>query len=333
MTIALYLPPDSLTGSPPDFNPAADFLELSAFFAETRSASVLEIKNTIDIGAPEEPDDVDDEMRTGSEEVVSGTANLIETRGSALGPAYPYKLDSCGDMLECMWEGNSLGQTAYIVCLLLSNLQPISPILGGSHVHPDRADTSRLREYFQYFATAALAAETGGNSWSFGFPRPDHSPFLAKLEEIWRRIGDGYVEAQVGAPTQPKDDQVDVFAARSHPDQLPGCLLAAAQVATGRNWKAKSLKGRLGAFKSRWFRKQPVTDLLPYMIIPFARTDEEFIDDVRTMGNVLHRLRVPRRVEEAEQLLRAGITIEAYDRLEGAVQWVTAYRGRTGAAT
>ena len=333
MTLALYLPPDSVTGSPPDFNLAADFLELSAFFAETRSAPVLEIKNTIDIGAPEEPVDVDDEMRAGSEEAVSGTVNLIETRGSALGPAYPYKLDSSGDMLECMWQGDSLGQAAYVLCLILSNLRSISPLLGSSPVHPDDTDIRKLREYFQAFATAALAAEIRGSSWSFGFPRPDHSSFLVKLKEIWRVIRDGQVEAQVGAPTQPKDDQVDVFAARPHPDQLPGFLLAAAQVATGQNWKAKSLRGHLSAFKSRWFSQQPVTDFIPYMIIPFAQADEEFLDDVRTMGNVLHRLRVPRRVEETRHPSMAGTTIESYERLKGAVRWVTAYRSRVGAAT
>ncbi len=62
------------------------------------------------------------------------------------------------------------------------------------------------------------------------------------------------------------------------------------------------------------------------MIIPFARSDEEFLDDVRTVGNVLHRLRVPRKVEEAKQLLEAGVIVEAYDCLEGAMPWVTAYR-------
>ena len=34
------------------------------------------------------------------------------------------------------------------------------------------------------------------------------------------------------------------------------------------------------------------------------------------MGNVLHRLRVPRKVEEAGQLLETGVSIEAYDLLE-----------------
>ena len=130
----------------------------------------------------------------------------------------------------------------------------------------------------------------------------------------------------------PQDDQVDVFVARMHPDNLPGFLLAVAQVATGANWRQKSLKGHLGAFKSRWFGTQPVTDFIPYMVVPFATADTQFVDDVRVMGNVLHRLRVPRRVDEAARLVEEGVTIEGYDRLAEVTRWVSGYRRRTGAA-
>lgn len=116
------------------------------------------------------------------------------------------------------------------------------------------------------------------------------------------------------------------------PDGLPGFPLAAAQVATGRDAKNKSLKGHLGAFRSRWFARQPVTEFVACMIVPFAKADEEFVDDVRVMGNVLHRLRVPRRVEEARRLVEAGVTVEGYDHLREAVQWVTDYRSRAGMA-
>ena len=56
------------------------------------------------------------------------------------------------------------------------------------------------------------------------------------------------------------------------------------------------------------------------------------MDDVRVMGNVLHRLRVPRRVEEAARLIEEGVTIEGYDRLAEVARWVAEYRHRAGAA-
>ena len=82
----------------------------------------------------------------------------------------------------------------------------------------------------------------------------------------------------------------------------------------------------------REFRTQPVTDFIPYMVVPFATADNQFMDDVRVMGNVLHRLRVPRRVAEAARLVKAGVTIEGYDRLAEAARWVSDYRSRAGAA-
>ena len=331
MTPRLFLPNDAVIGPDIDFDLAADFLELSAFFSTNAIAVTSDLANEAAIGAAEDYFALDDEMCHGEEEVVSGAVERMEARRRLLEDAYPFRLDDGGDVLTCVLTDNSLGQVAYSLSLVLSNLRAVSPVLDGSGLHPDEGEVRKLRGYFQYVATSALAAEIRGDAWSFGFPRPDRSPFLDKLEEIWMQLGDGRVERQPGAPPRPKDDLVDVFAARTHPDRLPGFPLAAAQVATGRRARDKSLKGRLDAFKRRWFRTQPVTEFMIYMIVPFATADDQFVDDVSVMGNVLHRLRVPRRVEEAGQLVAAGVTIEGYDRLAEVTRWVSDYRYRAGA--
>ena len=324
----LFLPEDAVTGPRIDFDLAADFLELSALFSTDAAVLTSELANGTSIGAAEDHPDVDHEMKHGEEEVVSGAVERMAMRDRVLDGAYPFRLDGPGEVLTCHLVEGSIEQAAYILSLVLSNLRAVSPVLNSSDLHPDEKEVRKLREYFQYFATAAMAAEIQGHAWSFGFPRPDRSPFLGKLEQIWRQLGDGCVTAQAGAPQQPKDDQVDVFAARPHPDRLPGFPLAAAQVATGRDAREKSLKGHLSVFKSRWFGTQPVTDFIPYMVMPFATADNHFTDDVRRMGNVLHRLRVPRRVAEAAGLVNAGVTIEGYDRLAEAARWVSDYRNR-----
>ena len=328
----LYLPTDALTGASINVDLAADYLELSAFFAADGTARTSDLANAASLGAAEDHADVEAEMFDGEEEIASSAAYRIQTRQDVLGTVYPFELDRRGDVLTCELDEESFGQTAYVLSLVLSNLRAVTPVLDRSDLHPDDAEVRRLREYFQYFATAALAAELEGDAWSFGSPRPDRSGFVAKLEQIWERLGDGLVQRQTGAPERPQDDQVDVFVARMHPDGLPGFLLGVAQVATGANWKHKSLKGHLGAFKSRWFGTQPVTDFIPYMVVPFATADNQFMDDVRVMGNVLHRLRVPRRVAEAPRLVSGGVTIEGYDRLAEAARWVSDYRSRAGAA-
>ena len=50
------------------------------------------------------------------------------------------------------------------------------------------------------------------------------------------------------------------------------------------------------------------------------------------MGNVLHRLRLPRLVAEAGELERAGVTVEGYNHLPEAAGWVADYRARARAA-
>ena len=104
-----------------------------------------------------------------------------------------------------------------------------------------------LRRHFQYVATAAIAAEIGGPAWSFGYPRPDGAGFIGKLSEIRAVLKDGSVGADPASPAAPKDDQVDVFAWREQRDGLPGFLLVAAQVATGKDWKDKSIKSHRAA--------------------------------------------------------------------------------------
>ena len=245
--MALYLPADSVTGHEIDVDLMADYLELTAFFAVDDSARSSDLIDAALLGTTEAHADVDDEMHDGMEESVGRTVNRLWKRQDILGSEYPFRLDPGGDILTCEPAEDAFGQAAYVLCLVLSNLVPTSQILAGSDVHPD--DVRKLRAYFQYFATAALAAEMHGTAWSFGFPRLDGSGFLEKLAEIWRTLGDGHVKPQQGAPQQPKDDRVDVFAARPHRDGLPGFPIAAAQVATGRNARAKSLKGHLSAFR------------------------------------------------------------------------------------
>lgn len=331
MTARLYLPTDTVTGAEIDFERAADFLELTAFFAVDGIAATSALANIAAIGAPEDHADLRDEMESGEEEIVSGTVNRLDHRHRVLGSTYPFHLDDRGDILTCSLAESAFGHAAYVISLVLSNVRSLSPVLDGSPFHPEDEEVRTLRGYFQSFATAALAAEVHGDAWSFGFPRPDHSPFFDKLRGIWQQLGDGRVARQTGAPRQPKDDRIDVFAARRHADRLPGFLLAAAQVATGRDAAQKSLKGHLGAFKSRWFATQPVTEFIAYMIVPFSVTDDHFFDDVRTMGNVLHRLRLPVRVAEAERLVADGRTIEGYDLLPDAARWVARFRQRRDA--
>lgn len=334
MTVAveLYFPHDEIDTKNPNFDLAADYLELTAFFSDQSRSFTKDLINATEIGAEDDYSDVNEEM-TDREEIVSGATRRIERRRDALREAYPFTLDESGDVLTYLGQEPSNGQAAYLLSLILSHLKAVSPILDGSVVYPSDAEIIELRKYFQYFATAALAAEVNGRAWSFGHPRPDKTNFHTKLAEIWGVFRDGILQPAVGVPEKPQDDQIDVFAARLHRDGLPGFLLAAGQVATGKNWRDKSLRHHLEkVFPSRWFGQQPVTMMMCYHIIPFTRPDDEFFDDCRVLGNVLHRLRVPNRVAEAQGLHDQGVAIEAFDQLAAAAEWLKAYAIRGAAA-
>ncbi len=326
MSLPVYLPPDAFGGTaPPDLDVAADYLELKAVFSENRQSFSEEIVAALEIAAEAEFPDVNTELEK-REDIAAGAVARMTSRKRALAEAYPFDLDEQGAAISFTAERPDPGQTAYLVSLLLSNLRALSPLLDGSGLHPSDQEVCELRKYFQYFATAAIAGEIGGQAWSFGSPRPDGTGFIRKLSEIWTVLKDGSVKADPSAPSAPQDDQVDVFAWHEQRDGLPGFLLIAAQVATGKNWKDKSIKSHVArVFAARWFERPPATEMVAYHVIPFARTDEKFRDDVLVLGNVLHRLRVPHRVAEAANLAQSGVEIEALDQLESAVQWIQSY--------
>ncbi len=330
MTRALYFPSDEFHGSSvPDLDLAADYLELHALFSKEGHSFSEYIVDALELTAEEEFSDVDEEMRQ-REEVASGAVARMSTRKRLLADSYPFEIDEGGNAIFFTGGQPNLGQTAYIVSLILSNLKAVSPLLLSNDMHPTEDEVRRLRLYFQYLATAAIAAEVGGPAWSFGFPRPDGTGFWTKLAEIWKSLGDGRVCADPSAPPDPKDDRVDIFAWREQKDGLPGFLLIAAQVATGRDWKEKSIKGHIGSvFAKRWFSPIPVTEMVAYHVIPFARPDDKFRDDVLVLGNVLHRLRVPFRVQEASKFDPNSTTVEAFDLLGGVSEWIQCYVQRT----
>lgn len=335
--IDLYLPQDDLVDDIPNFDVSADYLELDAFFSRQSCAFLSSMTSALEISSEIDREDSIAKESAKIEEIVSGTLEIIRDRSVALGNAYPFIIRENDDVLEYIGNDLSyfsmnyaLGRAAYVISLVLSNLKSMSPILSGSKVYPTDADIQLIRTYFQYFATAAMAAVVSGQAWSFDFPRYDGTGFHEKMEEIWNILGDGELGASPDASSSPKDGGIDVFAAQVYPDKLPGFLLAAGQVATGKDWKDKSIYGLVnGVFQGRWFSRPPVTRMVFHHIVPFARPKKNFPDDCRVLGNVIHRLRLPSLVVKAHELRNEkNLSIEAFEELGSAVDWVRDYADR-----
>ncbi len=126
--------------------------------------------------------------------------------------------------------------------------------------------------WFQDIAAEAAAELLGGESISFGWPRPDGATFLPALRNASARLGMGapLTEAPLWSSGREKDAGVDIIAWRGFADGRPGKLVLFGQVATGRNWPKKSVKADMPRFL-RWFSERPTEHYVPAIFIPFPQ--------------------------------------------------------------
>ena len=76
MAVELYFPHDEIDTKSPNFDLAADYLELTAFFSEEGRSFTKDLINATEIGAENDFETVDEEM-TDREEIVSGAVRRI----------------------------------------------------------------------------------------------------------------------------------------------------------------------------------------------------------------------------------------------------------------
>jgi len=295
-------------------------------------ALVSELTSSLEIGE-DEYENVDDVIRV-RDLVGTEAAAELQERGRHLGDAYPFRLDSRGGMLEFDSTDN-WGRTLYLLSLILSHLpSEDSPVLKEAGLTPTDREIIDLRRWFQYCATASMAAEIGGHAWAFGWPRPDQTGFLSKLKAIWAELRDGdvVVVPRPGAPDSVKDDEIDIIAARPNCDGMRGFPIALGQVASGRNWKTKPLRGHADhVFYPEWFTDIPASQTLVYHIIPFMIDPALVRRETRRLGHLMHRTRLCFRALEACRLLVSGKTrIEATQAFDEVRKWAVKYKASGG---
>lgn len=327
-----FIPQDQLTGSKPDVALAADLIELTALFSADSRALLTELTSALEIGQ-DEYEDLDEVIHTRDRLTVE-TATEIETRARQLKAAYPFRLDNGGSGLT-LEDGQNWGRTLYVLSLILSHLpSERSPVLERAGLLPTDTEISNLRRWFQYCATASVAAEIGGDSWAFGWPRPDGSAFLEKLRVIWDRLKDGEVRSSPlpGSPSHVKDDEIDIIAARLSCDGLHGFPIILGQVASGNNWLSKPLRGHADhVFYPEWFSTIPASQTLVYHIIPFVVDAVDLRRETRRLGHLMHRVRLCSRALEAYEAIQRGISIsiEGTEAFREADEWTRRYRERS----
>jgi hypothetical protein len=313
----------------------ADWLELRALFSEGgEPARVQELCAQEDLEIDEDSEEIDaDDARL--DDLAAQIGAEVDRRRTALESAYPFSMSDEGDALSLRADKDwTHGEATYLLSLLLAQASK-SDIVSGV-VAPLPADLIRARDIFQICGTLAAATHCQGPSFSFGFPRPDSSGFLEKVKQIWAIFGDGMPRdvALADSPEDVKDEGIDVVSWRPQPDKKPGTHYLLAQVASGNNWKNKSVVESIKLFHEEWFTVVPATPCEPAVIVPFFVEGAEMRRSTRTHGIVIDRGRLPRLAGKAAALAETGVApIERLDEVDKVKEWVVAHRDRVLAET
>ncbi|HEY3300364.1 MAG TPA: hypothetical protein VGJ90_06255 [Methylophilaceae bacterium] len=237
-------------------------------------------------------------------------------RMELLGEDYPFEFNDSEETLS-LKAGLSEGAVLYLFCLFLSNTN------NSEIFELDKFNyflDNRTRDLFQACATWAAAAETKGCAITFGVPRPDNLGFKAKLQQTYVLMDEGVVRDEFlpAAPRHVQDGGVDVIAWGIRRDGAAGRLYILGQVASGANWRDKSIKGDIDPFHDIWFSEKPPSTPTPAMFIPFC-IDEQGVSHkqrvdllTRIYGNMYYRYLIPVLARIGLQLATANtdLTIE-----------------------
>ena len=258
----------------------ADWLELETLVRPRRVATrsdVLRLYDFIeDDGHELEIDEVTGEeletevLEHGRSECADEVLAEIEHRAETLDDDYPFDFD-----LERQQWRLSLAspaqdvriraaRTCYLFCLLTSAVR-------DGRISGNTASIQQpMANHFQAIATDAAAGVLNGQAISFGFPRPSGLGFRPALADASRkmRLGTPLESPPLHSNGQEKDAGIDVIAWRDFRDGRPSKLVLLGQVASGHDWKEKSVKNDTYRFFD-WFSQRPTEHCIPSIFIPF----------------------------------------------------------------
>jgi hypothetical protein len=244
----------------------ADWVELSAVRSRDGRIGFSTLLSSYTFSEEEQSDDIGTQDAD-DEALQIAVQHEIESRRKIIGPGYPFCVGANGGFIQAAAEPTLVG-AIYLFCLFLSHAydrtiipKALAPVIDNT-----------ARDLFQACATVAAAGYVEGVAMSFGWPRPAGEAFLEALRRIYALFGDGtpVAEPRPAAPTEVKDDGVDVIAWKPSPDGLPGTQYLLGQVASGENWVDKSIAADAEMFHRYWFHPQPATPHQNAMFMPFC---------------------------------------------------------------
>jgi hypothetical protein len=313
----------------------ADYLELSAICSLSRYCAVKKVLTGFSFEDDEEVEDWADEDSE-MESLVASVQEVIAKRMAVIGAAYPFRIDDSGFRLE--FSGVIDDTTClYLFPLILSHSADRTII--SEEEAPEL--TNEVRNWFQSLSTIAAGGFVEGTAVSFGWPRPDKTAFAEALKATYARFGEGkpLEKPRPAAPKRIKDGGIDIIAWKQSIDGLAGKTYLLGQVASGANWREKSVKQDAKLFHKFWFSQSPASEHKSSMFMPFALEPDdpsdtsvgydELMDDYAEIvtdefGDVFYRDRLAYFALRGKALIEAGNTeIDGFSAVPQIRLWVT----------
>lgn len=275
-------------------NDLTDWVELKTIESEFNSYNLRELAELNEQYEDEENENFTEQDLENDESVIRVT-DEIAYRMNILGESYPFELDNNDNQIKLKTGEKNIGEWIYLYCLIISHRKADG--VSSSDFELSNTDRDILQ-----IASVYAAAGDFGNVVSFGFPRPDNSGFLQALKDTFSKVGEGEPRPSFlpGISPHANDAEIDLIAWQEMNDGMPGKKLLIGQVATGKNWKGKSVISAINYVFNTYFSESPCSSAIPAMFIPFC-IDEHFggsrhdvlHDLTRKFGIVYYRLRLP----------------------------------------
>jgi hypothetical protein len=298
----------------------ADWLELLACTDRKREVFLRDLISQEDIQQEEEYEDFGNEDSF-EEDLVVRTSEEFLRRAELLGKSYPFFLNETGEKLGFLSDPSD-SQLAYVFCLFLSNAWNSEQLAGNMKPVYLR----EARDLFQVLSGVSASGVCRGPAYVTGWPRPDRSSFLTKLKEAYSFFGDGTpIETTPEEAKSVKDEEIDVISWTSTIHVKLGTMYLLGQVASGQNWRTKSVKDSIDFFHDEWFSSKPVSTPIPAMFIPFLlrRENGEIRRLARKFGTIFDRSRLPQCVEEApKDPHTTRYRIDRCDEFDNIASWI-----------
>lgn len=204
-------------------------------------------------------------LESTAEEWVSDVREELAIRIQTLGESYPFQIRSTGQAwrLTLVEAPTRHDHLLYICCLLVTARRY------GLVVR----QLSEMDKVIQIVAYLVAGKIVQGDSFWFGYPRPDSTTMRAAVEKLLEQMG---FESPAIVPPMwsigaENDGGVDIVAWKNFGDGLSSRLVVYGQVASGKNWEGKPVSNDVEATFKHWLGDYGQRYYLPAMFIPWPQ--------------------------------------------------------------